>query len=77
MHPTALLQTFAEGHHGGMFMGLHWSWWIVWLAIGAALIWALARMLMEPTPDRGPSDAAPLNAATDPITDIDTEETKR
>jgi uncharacterized membrane protein len=59
MYSTALVQTFADGHHGGMFMGLHWAWWMIWLAIGAALIWALARMLLEPGPDRQPSGDGP------------------
>lgn len=56
MTAISLLQAFPQGHHEGMYMGLHWAWWIVWLAIGMALLWGLARTLAWHPTDASSSD---------------------
>ncbi|NIU33905.1 MAG: hypothetical protein GWN82_25380 [Gemmatimonadetes bacterium] len=62
MTATSLLQAFPHGHHEGMYMGLHWAWWIVWLAIGVALLWGLARTLAWHPTNASSSDRDPASA---------------
>lgn len=31
-------------HHEGLFMGMHWAWWIFWIAVAAAIAWAFWRL---------------------------------
>lgn len=62
MTAISLLQAFPHGHHQSMYMGLHWAWWIVWLGIGVALVWGLARALAwhptgTPSSDRDAASA--------------------
>lgn len=64
MYSEALLQAIGDGHHTGMYMGLHWIWWLVWVGIGAALVWALARMLATPA-DSGPPSEPEGDSADD------------
>ena len=45
MHRTGIFRTLALEPDGGIVLGLHWIWWALWLVIGAALIWGLARGL--------------------------------
>lgn len=61
MNPHAALQTFVDGHHQGMgmYMDLHWAWWLVWLGIGVALIWALARTVAGSSEDESLSEPDP------------------
>lgn len=61
MNAYTALRTLMDGHHQGMdpYMGLHWAWWLVWLAIGAALISALARLLTEPPEGAARSEPDP------------------
>ena len=35
-------------HHGGLFMGMHWAWWIFWIAAAAVIVWAFWRLRAEP-----------------------------
>lgn len=44
---TSVFQALTQDHHRGLYLGLHWAWWVLWLGIGAALIWGLARVLRE------------------------------
>lgn len=45
---TSVFQALTPDHHrGGLYLGLHWAWWVLWLGIGAALIWGLARVLRQ------------------------------
>lgn len=34
-------------HHGGLFMGMHWAWWLFWLAAAVAIAWAFWRVRAE------------------------------
>lgn len=34
-------------HRQGLFMGVHWAWWLLWLATIAVLIWVFWRMAAE------------------------------
>lgn len=34
-------------HHQGLFMGLHWAWWLFWIAVFAVLLWAVVRVVVE------------------------------
>ena len=45
MSMSMLSQMSGGGATYGMYMGLHWVWWLVWLAIIGVLVWALARGL--------------------------------
>lgn len=31
-------------HDQGLFMGMHWAWWIFWIAAAAAIVWAFWRV---------------------------------
>ena len=31
-------------HRQGMFYGMHWAWWLVWIATAVVLLWALWRL---------------------------------
>jgi putative membrane protein len=31
-------------HGEGLFMGMHWAWWIFWIAAAAVIVWALWRL---------------------------------
>ena len=31
-------------HDGGMFVGMHWLWWLFWVATLIAIGWALVRL---------------------------------
>lgn len=31
-------------HDGGLFMGMHWLWWSVWILTFVFLIWGLIRL---------------------------------
>jgi len=46
----------------GLYMGLHWSWWVLWALIGLALVWALARTVGTPGPKR-PDDRGRFGGA--------------
>lgn len=45
-NPLAL-QAPTSWHHQGMYMGMHWGWWLFWLAALAILLWAFWRLLAE------------------------------
>jgi uncharacterized membrane protein len=34
-------------HRQGLFAGMHWAWWLLWLATIAVLIWAFWRLAAE------------------------------
>lgn len=40
----SFVQEMAQGwHHEGLYMGMHWGWWIFWILVLAVLIWAFVR----------------------------------
>lgn len=32
-------------HDGGLFMGMHWLWWSIWILTFALLLWGLVRLV--------------------------------
>lgn len=39
-----LIRGTAQGwHHDGLYLGMHWGWWIFWLLVLALLIWAVVQ----------------------------------
>jgi putative membrane protein len=40
--PMWLAQT-DSWHGGGMFIGMHWLWWLFWIGTLAVILWAVAR----------------------------------
>ena len=34
-------------HDGGMFIGMHWAWWSVWIVTLLILAWAFWRMFAD------------------------------
>jgi len=34
-------------HHQGLFMGMHWAWWLFWIATVAIVLWAFARLATD------------------------------
>ncbi|NIR61398.1 MAG: hypothetical protein GWO02_18830 [Gammaproteobacteria bacterium] len=30
-------------HRQGLFMGMHWAWWLFWIAAGLIVLWAFWR----------------------------------
>jgi uncharacterized membrane protein len=53
---NALLQAGAPWHREGLFIGVHWAWWIFWIATLAALAWALCRWRVERRETRGDAE---------------------
>ena len=41
-----MIQT-PEWHRGGMFMGVHWAWWLFILLAVVVLVWAFARVVAD------------------------------
>lgn len=43
-----LVQEMArDWHHEGLYMGMHWGWWIFWILVVAVLVWAFVRYASE------------------------------
>lgn len=43
-----LVQDMAQGwHHEGLYMGMHWGWWIFWILLLVVLGWAFVRYASE------------------------------
>lgn len=40
-------QTSSSWHEGGLFIGMHWVWWLVWAGTVVLLVWALLRLSSE------------------------------
>lgn len=34
-------------HHSGLYLGMHWGWWIFWIAAALILVWAFWRLYAE------------------------------
>ncbi|MCJ7630355.1 MAG: SHOCT domain-containing protein [Longimicrobiales bacterium] len=44
---SAALQMSDSWHDGGMFMGMHWVWWSIWLLTIAFLLWGFWRVFAD------------------------------
>lgn len=47
LHIVPTLQASDAWHDGGMFGGMHWGWWSVWIATLLVLIWAFYRLFAD------------------------------
>ena len=34
-------------HDGGLFMGMHWFWWFVWIGMILLVAWGLVRLFAD------------------------------
>ena len=46
---SALRQTGPSWHDGGLFMGMHWMWWGIWIVTILVLLWAMVRLSRDRT----------------------------
>lgn len=44
---VAAIQQTAPWHRQGLYMGIHWAWWLFWIAAAAILLWAFWRLAAE------------------------------
>lgn len=42
-----LAQTQDVWHRQGLFMGMHWAWWLFWIFAGVMLLWAFWRLFAD------------------------------
>lgn len=42
-----MLQMPTGGHHEGLYMGLHWGWWLFWILVVLVLGWAFWRLARD------------------------------
>lgn len=43
-----LMQRMPTGwHHDGVFMGLHWIWWLFWILVVFGVVWAFWRLVRD------------------------------
>ena len=45
--PTMLTQMQEVWHRQGLFMGMHWAWWLFWIAAGLMVLWAFWRLFAD------------------------------
>ena len=45
--PVAIAQMGYSWHNGGMFIGMHWIWWLLWILTIGLLVWGLLRMFAD------------------------------
>lgn len=43
----SVLQMPRAWHDGGMFMGMHWLWWAVWILTLLVLVWGFWRLFAD------------------------------
>lgn len=51
-------------HHDGLFMHMHWIWWIVWIALILLVAWGLVRLVGE---ERARRDAGAWREAAEDV----------
>jgi putative membrane protein len=56
---TVLFSEFQMGawHDGGLFMGMHWVWWLIAIITFCSLAWALVRVSTDRAKTRRRVDA--------------------
>ena len=48
MLTTMMLAQMQEvWHRQGLFMGMHWAWWLFWIAAGLTVLWAFWRLFAD------------------------------
>ena len=38
------LAVMQSWHGGGLFMGMHWLWWLIWIGTVGVLVWGFQRI---------------------------------
>jgi uncharacterized membrane protein len=38
------IQAATSWHHQGLYMGMHWLWWIFWIAVALIVLWVFLRL---------------------------------
>ncbi len=41
------IQDAGSWHHEGLYMGVHWLWWLLWIALVVVLGWAFGRLFAD------------------------------
>lgn len=50
---TMMTQMPTTWHHDGHLIGLHWAWWLFWIAVVFLIVWSFWRLVRdERTRDR-------------------------
>jgi uncharacterized membrane protein len=52
MHDASMAQVPVSWHHQGMYMGMHWAWWLFWIATAVLILWAFWRLFAERAENR-------------------------
>ena len=52
MQEPLSVQAPLSWHHQGMFMGMHWAWWLFWIATAAIIVWAFWRLFADRSESR-------------------------
>lgn len=34
-------------HHGGLYLGAHWMWWLFWIFVTVVVAWAFLRLVRD------------------------------
>lgn len=42
-----VIQQSEPWHRQGLYMGMHWAWWLFWLAAAAVVVWAFWRLAAD------------------------------
>jgi len=43
-NPSAYAAQMQTWHDGGMFIGMHWLWWLFWILTLVFIAWAVVRL---------------------------------
>lgn len=54
---NGIIAQMQSWHDGGLFMGMHWLWWSVWILTIVALLWAFVRLFSERSETRRHAEA--------------------
>ncbi len=47
MLDVMLIQASETWHHQGLYMGMHWGWWLFWIVVLLIVVWAFWRLFAE------------------------------
>ena len=43
----ATAQTAVSWHRRGLYMGMHWGWWLFWIVVLVTVVWAFWRLHVD------------------------------
>lgn len=47
VYTAAFLQSTTVWHREGLFMGMHWVWWLFWIVTLVIIAWAFVRLFAD------------------------------